>query len=166
MGREYHSRAANEELLRAAVQQTFSAAGALKFLGLRAAGGNYKTLRYYIALLGESTAHWRGQGHLRGQRHNWARKIPLNEILIENSRYRGSTSLLKRRLIEAGMLDEKCAPCKIDTWEGLKLELHLDHMNGKNNDHRLFNLRLLCPNCHSQTITYCGRNKKARLAKS
>ncbi|MGH7660947.1 MAG: HNH endonuclease [Vulcanimicrobiaceae bacterium] len=40
--------------------------------------------------------------------------------------------------------------------------LHIDHLNGANNDHRLENLRLLCPNCHSQTSTYCGRNKRRR----
>ena len=32
--------------------------------------------------------------------------------------------------------------------------------NGINNDNRLENLRLLCPNCHSQTKTFSGRNKR------
>ena len=40
----------------------------------------------------------------------------------------------------------------------LELVLELDHINGVGDDHRLENLRLLCPNCHSQTETYCGRN--------
>jgi 5-methylcytosine-specific restriction endonuclease McrA len=43
---------------------------------------------------------------------------------------------------------------------GKPLSLHLDHKNGKNNDHRIENLRFLCPNCHSQTATYAGKNKK------
>jgi 5-methylcytosine-specific restriction endonuclease McrA len=38
--------------------------------------------------------------------------------------------------------------------------MHLDHINGVRDDHRLENLRMLCPNCHSQTPTYGGRNAK------
>ena len=35
--------------------------------------------------------------------------------------------------------------------------------NGKNNDNRLENLRFLCPNCHSQTETYSGKNNKNKM---
>ena len=45
----------------------------------------------------------------------------------------------------------------IPFWNGKKLVFQLDHINGKRNDHRLENLRWLCPNCHSQTETYCGK---------
>ena len=45
--------------------------------------------------------------------------------------------------------------------KGEVLSLHLDHINGNNLDHRIENLRLLCPNCHSQTSTYSGKNKKS-----
>lgn len=49
----------------------------------------------------------------------------------------------------------------IGEWQGQKLVLQLDHINGKNNDHRIENLRFLCPNCHSITETYAGKNKGA-----
>lgn len=48
----------------------------------------------------------------------------------------------------------------LPTWNGKPLILTLDHRNGISNDHRLENLRWLCPNCNSQTETFCGRRKK------
>lgn len=69
-------------------------------------------------------------------------------------------SRLKERLIRANLLEYKCHKCGITEWQNEPIALQLDHINGINNDHRLENLRLLCPNCHSQTDTYAGKNKK------
>ena len=85
-------------------------------------------------------------------------RMRLDQILVANSTYR-SVATLKRRLVDEGILAPECAFCGIDTWRGMPLSLHLDHINGIRNDHRLGNLRLLCPNCHSQTETFAGRNK-------
>lgn len=57
-----------------------------------------------------------------------------------------------------GPLPNVCGGCGISEWRASPLALHLDHVNGIGDDHRLQNLRFLCPNCHSQTETYCGRN--------
>jgi hypothetical protein len=74
---------------------------------------------------------------------------PLEEILVENSNYcRGS---LKSRLI-----DENCENTGI--WNGMQITLQLEHINGISTDNRIENLCLLCPNCHSQTKTYAGKN--------
>ena len=85
-------------------------------------------------------------------------KYSLDEILVENSSY-ANISSLKKRLIKEEVLEYKCAICGISTWNDLPLTLQLDHINGINNDHRLENIRFLCPNCHSQTETYAGKNK-------
>jgi hypothetical protein len=53
--------------------------------------------------------------------------------------------------------------CNIFEWNDQKLSLHLDHINGINNDNRLENLRFLCPNCHSLTDNYCGKNRKSKM---
>jgi hypothetical protein len=66
-------------------------------------------------------------------------------------------SKLKTKLISAGVKYE-CSICHTNEWLGNKLSLHLDHINGINKDNRPENLRFLCPNCHSQTDTYCGKN--------
>lgn len=65
---------------------------------------------------------------------------------------------LKARLVRAGLLQNSCSLCGLHDWKGRPLSLHLDHVNGVPNDNRLENLRMLCPNCHSQTPTYGGRN--------
>jgi DNA-binding transcriptional ArsR family regulator len=87
-------------------------------------------------------------------------KIPLENLLIKNREISTSRQHLKERLKDVGLLKQECYECKITEWKNKPLSLHLDHINGNTNDNRLFNLRLLCPNCHSQTDTYGGRNKK------
>lgn len=89
---------------------------------------------------------------------NGVNKIPLEDIMIENSTYTNKTRL-KIRLINEKLLVYKCEICGNNgEWNNKPIVLHLDHKNGVNNDHRLNNLRFLCPNCHSQTETYSGKN--------
>ena len=71
-----------------------------------------------------------------------------------------SRSGVKRRIIRENLLPYKCNECGMDEWKGQKLSLHLDHINGNGWDHKLENLRFLCPNCHSLTENYTGKNIK------
>lgn len=62
---------------------------------------------------------------------------------------------LKRKLVKFKMIDNSCAVCGMQgLWQNRPLALQLDHINGNHRDFRLENLRLLCPNCHSQTETF------------
>ena len=53
----------------------------------------------------------------------------------------------------------KCCCCGISDWNNLPIMLEIDHLNGNPYDDSCGNLRLLCPNCHSQTATYKGKNR-------
>ena len=84
--------------------------------------------------------------------------IPLDTILSGNhSHYQ--TFHLKNRLIKEGVLKYKCVSCGLSEWQNQPIGLELDHIDGNKYNHKLSNLRMLCPNCHSQTSTYRGRNK-------
>ena len=85
-------------------------------------------------------------------------KYKLEEVLTENSPV--TRKVLITYLAKYNVLDYKCAICgNIGEWNGISLTLQIDHINGIRNDNRKENLRWLCPNCHSQTDTYCGKNK-------
>jgi hypothetical protein len=148
----------------AEVRRAFAGAASLaevmRRLGLDPGGKRARgDLERRLVQLGLDASELAGQAWRRG-RHDapgGRRARPLTEILVADSSY-GSTSHLKRRLIEEGVLARRCERCEITTWLGRPAPLQLDHRNGDRTDNRVRNLRLLCANCHALTDTYCGRN--------
>jgi len=143
-------------------KESFSIAEVCRKIGVRPVGGNYKTIKKYRKIYDIDDSHFTGQAWNIGKKSNHlgGKKMLLDEILVENSTYT-NTSNLKKKLIENNLKENKCEFCGINEWNGKKISLHLDHKNGDNLDNRIENLRILCPNCHSQTETYCNSKIKS-----
>ena len=144
--------------LRRAVANSRSMAGVIRHLNLKVGGSVYPMLRDRIGELGLDTSHFTGQGWSKGLSVTTRRGRPLSEILVANSDYRSTTGL-RRRLLKEEIKEARCEGCGLTEWRGVPIPLQLDHIDGDRRNNRLENLRLLCPNCHAQTDTWCGKNK-------
>ena len=146
----------NKDELEKLVKESSSYVEMMKKLGYKCKGGNANIrLKNKVLEYGIDTSHFKGKAHGTSNTIIYL----LKDILVENSKYNNNYSL-KKRLLKEKLLEYKCYICGISSWLGKLLSLQLDHINGVNNDNRIENLRLLCPNCHSQTDTFSGRNVK------
>ncbi|MBU1046152.1 HNH endonuclease [Patescibacteria group bacterium] len=147
-----------KDQLKEAIAKSRSYRQVLHFLNLKEAGGNYAQIKKYIKEYGFDIRHFKGRGWNKGLRNIGIPRIPLEKILIKGSTYQSYK--LKKRLFAAGLKPRYCEKCGWDekTKSGY-LPLELDHINGDSSDHRLTNLRVLCPNCHSLTDTHRGRKR-------
>lgn len=81
----------------------------------------------------------------------------IDDKLITNRH--SKTAAIKKTLIKKGILEQKCSKCGLgNQWQGEPISLQLEHIDGNHFNNDIANLTLLCPNCHSQTSTWCGRN--------
>lgn len=140
-----------------AVKSSFSISQTLETMGLKAAGANYKGFHQRVKRLNLDTSHFTGQGHLRGKTHKWAPEISLEEAFVKGGSL--SSFALRKKILKYDLKPYLCDICGINSWLEKVISLHIDHINGDSEDNRLENLRFLCPNCHSQTDTYCGKSK-------
>jgi len=126
---------------------------------VRAAVEEGLSMRQCMERFGFSRDAW-GKAVKRGDivPNDWI--TPLEELLVAGRpRQRDH---VKRRVLKAGLKENRCERCGITEWRGKPLKMQLHHVNGDGMDNRLDNLELLCANCHSQTETYGGRNGHRR----
>jgi hypothetical protein len=125
----------------------------MRQLGLRPAGGNHRSISSWIRRLELSTEHFKRQAGPPRQT-----PIALERVLVAGSRY--SRAALKQRLYADGLKQRACEMCgQGELWNGCRITLILDHINGVADDNRLENLRIVCPNCAATLDTHCSKNR-------
>jgi hypothetical protein len=146
--------------LRASVVDSVSVAQVLRRLGRPDSEGQRTLLRAWIAEEGLSTEHFLGQAHQRGRPSPTPAKTAEEILRLHESDRRTKTTQLRRALREIGV-PERCDTCGTGPiWHGRPMTLEIDHVNGDWHDNRAANLRLLCPNCHAVTTTWCRGGRR------
>jgi hypothetical protein len=149
----------SEAEARTAIASSRSFAEALRRLDMCATGSNWRTLKHYAVDVWQIPVdHFDPHAASRDALlRNQRAATPLAEVLVEGSTF--SRVQLKKRLYAVGLKRPVCEMCgQGELWHGRRLSLILDHVNGVSDDHRLENLRILCPNCAATLDTHCGRN--------
>lgn len=142
---------------RIAIRDSRSWRQAAYALGLNGdGGGNTQTLRTLAEEHNIDYSHFTGKRSNKGN-HTW-NYIPVEKLLKKGVVVKSTQ--LKKKLIAANILDDRCYECELEAeWNGKPINLELDHIDGDNTNNELSNLRILCPNCHSQTPSFRGRKQ-------
>lgn len=151
-----------KELLEPLVKESVSVMEIIRKLGLTInSGGTHSYISSLISCYEIDTSHFLGARANSGKRHKggpYSRK-PEEVLILRISGGRERHKVLKRSLISIGR-SYCCYICKISEWQGKSIVLEIEHKNGNPLDDRQENIEFICPNCHSQTNTYCGRNQR------
>jgi hypothetical protein len=153
----------SEAEVREAVNKSISIRETMVRLGYKQfAGGSHYCLSRAIKRLGIDSSHFLGQRAYSGDRvkSGRAKKKTPNEILVYHADgTRAKTPQVRRAMIAVGKI-ERCYICGIDSWMDRPFNLEIEHKDGDFQNDRRENLEFICPNCHSQTVTYCRCKKR------
>ncbi|MEU1086164.1 HNH endonuclease [Streptomyces sp. NPDC005576] len=137
-----------------AVAHSVSIAETLRRLGRPDNGAQRALLRTWVSEQGIDTSHFLGQAHQRSKPSHMPKRRA-EEVLVHHTGPRSRATQLRRALLDLGT-PQKCAGCGTGAvWLGKPMTLEIDHINGDPYDDRRENLRMLCPNCHAITSTWC-----------
>lgn len=149
------------ELLEEAVKNCYSFAELCRRLGLCPEGSNPKTLRKKMDEFKVDYSHFTGRAWNKNP-NNPIYRTKYEPNLCEHSSL--SSSNVKALVYRLGLKENKCECCGLSEWLGNPLICEIHHINGDSTDNRVENLQILCPNCHSQTDNFRGKNIKVMSA--
>jgi RNase P subunit RPR2 len=141
----------DDEIIEAALNSKSATEASVKL------GVKYETFRVHAKRLNVFKVNPSGKGINKLKTEGFG-KISLTDILNgKHPTYQSNK--LRIRLFESKLKEMRCEECDITEWNGKKVSFELEHIDGNRYNHKLLNLKILCPNCHSQTKTYRGKNK-------
>lgn len=146
----------SDESIREAVGKSLNYYEVFRRLRMSGTGSGYATLKKRIVYLRLDVSHF---DPIAAKREAGGRNRYSDEDVYRIDSP-VSPSSLKKHVLKSAMIPYQCVCCENNGFHnGKSLVLQLDHKNGVRNDNRLENLRFLCPNCHSQTDTFCRSNR-------
>ena len=149
-----------KEEIENSVNNSHSLSESMRKMGLIPRGRNYMRFRSMVKYFKIDTSHFNQKHSVHLLKRHSVESFK-KEVLKKNGKRWVSTAI-KVKIFKYELLKEECVECGIgSTWKRKKLVLHLDHIDGDYRNNEIENLRILCPNCHSQTETYCNKGSRS-----
>lgn len=150
----YDKREFTKEEVERAVSTSISYAELARKLGYSSNTGHYiSDAQKWVNKYNCDTSHFKGQKWNKGN-------FNFNK-LQEKKVFKGGELL--KFLINVMNKPRQCECCKNVEWNGEPIPLNVHHIDGNHYNNDLSNLQILCPNCHAQTDSFCGRGRLKKL---
>jgi hypothetical protein len=154
----------DEKIIRDAVEKSECLSDVLRIMGISLRGSNYTTVKKLITKYGIDISHFNPKlVRIRKLNDYYKENIKRDIFYYLRDNIQVSSSSFKERLYKEGLKNRECEMCgQTEIWNGRKMSLVIDHIDGNSLNNKLENLMILCPNCNATLDTHCGKNKIRR----
>jgi len=146
--------------VKSVAKESISISDLLRNLGMSISGSGWRSISKYIDDNNIDTSHFMTRSEMT-KHLSFKRRKTLQEYLDTRKSINGQE--VRKKLVEEGYSEDKCELCNLpNEWNGQPLTLQLDHIDGNRYNNTIQNFRIICPNCHTQTKTHSGKNRKSK----